>query len=122
MNAAPKTYVTSLPNDVRVKLSIEKVFKKDEHDKAFSIECRICDGEQVGNLIIIWFYRQKIAGGPRKDTAKLLETLNPGNKPADEIPSYTLQGKIFECTPWHPEGSRFQMYGRFKYVGTNDVF
>jgi hypothetical protein len=118
---AGKTYVNKLPNDVAVKLSVEKVFKRDEQDNAFSIECRICDGELVGNLITLYFYRNKLAGGPRKDTAQLLEKLNPGKK-AENIPSYLLQGKIFETTPWHPESSRFQMFGRFKYIGTNDVF
>ena len=116
-----KTYVKDLPNDVPVKLSVEKVFKKDEKDSWFCMECRICDGELVGNLINLYFYREKKAGGARKDTTALLEILNPG-KTADQIPSYTLQGKIFETTPWHPEGSRYQMFGRFKYIGNNDVF
>jgi len=116
-----KSYVTTLPNDTPVKLSIEKVFKKDEKDGCFCLECRICDGELVGNLINLYFYREKKAGGPRKDTTSLLEILSPG-KTADQIPSYTLQGKIFQTTPWHPEGSRYQMFGRFKYIGNNDVF
>ena len=116
-----KTYITTLPNDIPVKLSVEKVFKKDENDGSFCLECRVCDGEHVGNLINLYFYRVKKAGGERRDTMKLLETLTPGKAAAD-IPSYTLAGKIFQTTPWHPEGSKYQMFGRFKYVGTNDVF
>lgn len=115
------TYVRELPNDKIVKLCIEKVTKRDEADTIFSCECRICDGEHVGSMIAIYFYRNKKDGGPNKIATSLLETLVPG-KDASDIPSYSLQGKIFETTPWHPTGSRHQLFGRFKYIGNNDIF
>lgn len=115
-----KTYIRELPLDIPVTLCVEEVMKRDEEDN-FRLECRVVDGEQIGNLIRLYFYREKKAGGPNAATAALLEILNPGES-APEIPSWKLQGKIFKCTPWHPEKSRYQMYGRFKYVGQNDVF
>lgn len=122
MTQAPKTYVTELPVDVEVTLCIEAVFKKDERDNQFRLECRIVDGEHVGEMINLYFYRMKKDGSaPRKDTTALLEILS-GKKDADQVRSFDLQNKIFKTTPWKPENSKYQMFGRFKLVGTNDVF
>lgn len=115
-----KNYIQNLPNDIPVKLSVESVFKKDDKDSCFRLECRICDGEHTGSLINIYMYRyKKVDGTPRNDTTQLLEVCVPGEKAID-IPSWKMQGKIFETTPWHPPSSKYQMYGRFKFVGTND--
>jgi hypothetical protein len=116
----PPTFQKVLPNKVPVTLSVEKVFKKDEKDKCFRLECRICDGEFSGDMINLWFYREKLAGGPNSITSKLLATLVPG-KSLEEIHSWMLQGKIFESTPWTPPDSKHQMHGRFKLVGANDL-
>lgn len=117
-----KTYIRELPNDIEVTLSVESVFKKDEADNCFRLECRVCDGEHVGSLINIYFYRMRKDGtAARKDTASLLQECNPG-KSADEVASWEMNGKIFKTTPWLPPTSKYQMYGRFKFVGTNDVF
>jgi len=121
MSETPKTYTRELPNNVKVRLSVEKVWKKTEDDSCFSLECRICDGQEVGNLINIYFYRKKRDGGNRKDTAALMDALFPGEA-HESIQSRKFQGRIFECEPWHPEGSKYQMFGRFKYVGDNDLF
>lgn len=114
-----ENFIKSLPLEVAVTLSVEKVFKKDDLDNCFMLECRVADGENTGDLIRLWFYREKKAGGPRKDTTALLEVCNPGKK-ADKCPSYTMQAKIFQTTPWQPEGSKYPMYGNFKYIGEND--
>lgn len=111
--------IRELPVNIPVKLCVEKVWKKQTDDSHFSLECRVCDGDEVGKMMNIHFFRTKKAGGERKDTTRLLETLCPG-KPAAETPSYLLQGKIFETTPWHPENSRFQMFTKFKYIGVNE--
>lgn len=114
-------YIRELPNDIPVKIAVEKVFKQDERDSCFKLECRVCDGEFVGSKINLFFYREKKAGGPRLDTKRLLEALNPGLK-AEECPSYSLADKIFETTPWHPFESKYQMFGHFKYVGMSDAY
>jgi hypothetical protein len=119
---APATYIKRLPLDVPVKLCVEKVIKKDDKDSCFVVECRVCDGDEVGKLMAIYFYRNKKDGsGARKDTTSLIETLCPG-RPAHETPSYSLQGKIFQTTPWQPQGSSYPMYSRFKFLGVNDIF
>lgn len=114
-------YIKELPNNIPVKIAVEKVFKQTLDDSVFKLECRVCDGEFVGMKMNFWFYRLKKDGGPRKDTAQLLEALNPGLSAA-ECPSFSLQDKIFECTPWHPVTSKYQMYGQFKFIGMNDGF
>jgi hypothetical protein len=121
MSESTKTYLRELPNNVKVRLSVEKVWKKAEDDSAFSLECRILDGQDVGSLINIYFYRNKRAGGPRKDTGALFDAVFPGRS-HESVKSREFQSKIFECEPWHPEGSKYQMFGRFKYVGDNDLF
>jgi hypothetical protein len=120
MQQANKTYIRELPNNIKVRLCVEKVFKKSEDDNWFSLECRVCDGQDVGSLINIHFYRKKKDGGLRKDTSALFAALFPGID--EHIPSRKFEGRIFECEPWHPEGAKYQMFGRFKYVGDNDLF
>lgn len=114
------TFQKVLPNKVPVTLSVEKVFKKDEKDMSFRLECRICSGEFSGDMINLWFYREKKAGGPNKITCSLFQAMCPG-KSLEEARSWMLQGKIFETTPWHPEDSKHQFYGKFKLVGANDL-
>jgi hypothetical protein len=116
-----KTYVRELPVNTPVRLSIEEVFKKTEDDSWFSIECRICDGKEVGSLINIHFYRKKKNGEPRKDTINLFEAIFPGEDP-DKVPSRKLIGKIIEAQCWKNESYKYQNWGKFKYVGENDIF
>lgn len=117
----PKTYVRELPVNTMVRLSVEKVYKKEEDDSVFTLECRICDGKEVGNMINIYFYRMKRDGTPRVDTARLFDAIFPGQDPW-EIQSRQFIGKIFEASPWKPENSKYQIWGKFKYVGENDTF
>jgi hypothetical protein len=118
----PKTYVRELPLNIPVRLSVEGVTKKAEDDSMFTLECRICDGPEVGNLIMVYFYRRKRDGQPRVDTQKLFAAIFPKEAP-DGIPSRRFIGKIFEASPWKPENAKYQLWGKFKYVGeNNDTF
>lgn len=117
----PKTFVRVLPENLPVRLSVEKVYKRSEDDSSFSLECRICDGTQVGNLISIYFFRFRKDGAPTRQATDIFTTLFPDKDPAD-ISSYMFEGKIFECRPWQPENSKYQAFSNFKYIGNNDVF
>jgi hypothetical protein len=125
MNQAPlqvhKTYVRDLPINVPVRLAVEKVWKKADDDSIFSLECRICDGQEVGSLVNIYFYRRKRDGNPRQDTVKLFAALFPAEDYMS-VPSRNFMGKIFEAEPWKPENAKYQLWGKFKYVGENDTF
>ncbi|HYX39949.1 MAG TPA: hypothetical protein VE954_43185 [Oligoflexus sp.] len=122
MTKRPQTFVTELPVDTEVTLCVEAVFKKDEHDNCFRLECRIVDGEHIGEMINLYFYRMKKDGSaPRKDTTALLEILT-GARDSKDVRSFDLQSKIFKTTPWKPANSKYQMFGKFKLVGTNDAF
>lgn len=116
-----KTYIRELPLDVPVRLSVEKVTKKTEDDSSFTLECRVCDGEQVGNVISLYFFRFRKDGGERVDTGKLFKALFPDQEQVD-VPSRLFEGKIFECRPWQMTNSKYQAYSDFKYIGNNDVF
>ncbi len=116
-----KTYVRELPEDQVVRLSVEKVYKKTEDDSTFALDCRICDGERVGDCISLYFFRYRKDGGVRVDTERLFKALFPDQDPP-EVPSRMFEGKIFECKPWWPRNSKYQAYSDFKYIGNNDVF
>jgi hypothetical protein len=115
-------HLKTLPNDIEVTLCVENVFKREEDDSCFRLECRVCDGTHTGEMINIHFYRNKKDGtAPRKDTTWLLETCFKGEE-AKDVPSWKMRGIIFKTTPWHPETSKYQMFTRFKYVGRNELF
>lgn len=114
-------FLKTLPNDIEVTLCVEQVFKREEDDSVFRLECRVCDGVHTGEKINLHFYRMlKNGSAPNKATTWLLEACFKGQK-ADQVPSYKMQGIIFKTTPWHPATSNYQMYTRFKYVGKNDL-
>lgn len=112
-------FVRELPDDTVVQLSVEKVIPKHEQDMTFALECRICDGEHIGKMISLLFFRYKKSGDFRKDTQNLIRALAPGR--TDFVPSYDLLGKIFSCRPWHSESYKYQMYSDFKLLGENDA-